>query len=406
MRSAAVSRAASRLPESDATHLAKAMGLLACHVSIYGPTHGVTGKTLQSAFESVSRLLPIHGEIDFVREKQILHLNGTPVDTTGSTGRLLMEHLTRQNVESFTLSGPPNAEELGRFMALLCGPPKALDGTGGLIEAVKRAGLHSVRLNSVAYQRMPDESAPALETRGPTQPKRAPTGNMFDLSADLEADADLGFVMPPSATRAATKAAAQPAWQPLEDAVRGLSSDPGVLREEVARLSGMLRQVASLLKTDASVSAEPSRAPIVEVLSKVRDGVEQLVRQSESRIDTLAGQVKADRAKVAELEDEARRRGVGLALTREELVTRFAEISQEVMQPLTVSSGVLEMLSAGKLGPVTQGQRDMLGMAVESMARVDQLMGYLKRITGEPATLQPDRSILDEAYGGQAGTRR
>jgi signal transduction histidine kinase len=111
--------------------------------------------------------------------------------------------------------------------------------------------------------------------------------------------------------------------------------------------------------------------------------------------------VDADRDAVAALEQEARDRGVGLQLSREELLKSLAEINQELVQPLTVSSALLQMLKAGTAGTLSDAQRELVQTASEGMDRLERLIAYLQRISGFPVDISPDAGLLSEINSGR-----
>jgi len=129
--------------------------------------------------------------------------------------------------------------------------------------------------------------------------------------------------------------------------------------------------------------------------------VARLASQTKGEVATLAEKVDADREAVAALEAEARAQGVGISLSREELLASLAEINQELAQPLTAASAIVEVLGKGNLGELTDAQQDALDVASQGMARLEKLVSYLSSISGDPETLTPDRAILDDAYAEQ-----
>ena len=108
----------------------------------------------------------------------------------------------------------------------------------------------------------------------------------------------------------------------------------------------------------------------------------------------LSRQIEEDRATVESIEAAARRRGMGPQLTRAELLERFAELSQEIVQPLTVATGAIDMVRKGKGGDLTEEQRSLLHLAAESLDRMGQLSERFSRIAGLPEGFEPDGDIL------------
>jgi signal transduction histidine kinase len=158
----------------------------------------------------------------------------------------------------------------------------------------------------------------------------------------------------------------------------------------------MLRDAAAALERD-----QGSEAPQTEMsgtLDKIREALSEMAAGSRRDISTLASQVDEDSKTIASIESAARRRGIGLKLTRGELVQRYAELNQEIVQPLTVSSGVIDLLSSGKAGDLSESQLELLKMAAESVDRVNQLVSHMSSISGLPESFTPDREVISDSY--------
>ena len=110
--------------------------------------------------------------------------------------------------------------------------------------------------------------------------------------------------------------------------------------------------------------------------------VEANAAGTSDRIGELSRQIEEDRATVESIEAASRRRGMGPQLTRAELLERFAELSQEIVQPLTVATGAIDLVRKGKGGDLTDEQRSLLHLAAESLDRMGQLSERFSRIAG------------------------
>jgi len=182
----------------------------------------------------------------------------------------------------------------------------------------------------------------------------------------------------------------------------GVSDEPTASAEtrqsRAQQLAVLLRETASVLEHDLDLDSDQRRQQILEAIVRIREALAEVTRESERHIAALADQVDADRQTIASIESAARRRGLGIRLTRAELVERYAELNQEIIQPLTVSTGVIDMLGSGNAGPLTPSQHDMLRLAAESIERVNQLVAYMRRIAGLPTSLTPDMDVIDDTY--------
>jgi DNA-binding XRE family transcriptional regulator len=108
-----------------------------------------------------------------------------------------------------------------------------------------------------------------------------------------------------------------------------------------------------MLEHELDLDSDQQQQQILEAIARIREALAEVTRESERHIAALADQVDADRQTIASIESAARRRGLGIRLTRAELVERYAELNQEIIQPLTVSTGVIDMLGSGNAGPLT-----------------------------------------------------
>ena len=138
---------------------------------------------------------------------------------------------------------------------------------------------------------------------------------------------------------------------------------------------------------------------VSDVLDSIALDASRIASRVEGDISTLAGKVDADRETIAMVEHDARTSGIGLNLSRDELLDSLAEINQELMQALTVVSSVTDVLVSEKMGAMTGAQHDVLRVAAEGVGRIQKLISYLNILSGFPETLSPDRNLLDEAYG-------
>ena len=77
-----------------------------------------------------------------------------------------------------------------------------------------------------------------------------------------------------------------------------------------------------------------------------------------------------------------------------ELLERFSELSQELVQPLTVSTGAIDLVRKGKGGDLTDEQRSLLHLAAESLDRMQQLADRIARIAGLPDGFSPDPDAI------------
>ena len=141
--------------------------------------------------------------------------------------------------------------------------------------------------------------------------------------------------------------------------------------------------IASSLNTLTTVFEKLERLMKAEESdnSKVKD----LLGQASSNLDDTTYSTKEKLEVLSrQLEDTGTIGGQGKEMSRKELLSSIAEISQELMQPLTAISASLEMMLGGYAGDLNLEQRGMLDIAHDSGIHLTFLMKELIEIVGCP----------------------
>ncbi len=120
------------------------------------------------------------------------------------------------------------------------------------------------------------------------------------------------------------------------------------------------------------------------------------VRDTEQLIALLVKQIEEGLENLLQVAQRPASKTDDPELTRQQLLEMMAELGQELRQPLTIVSGVLDMLRLKHAGPLAKEQQPLVEMAVESTQRMDTLVGRMVEIAGMPKTLHPDREILKQ----------
>jgi len=374
-----------KLPDKDAVLLVRALGLLMSQAGVYGPMHNVTQSAARSVFAEVEQAVKAFGPIEIARRDLQLQVNGSSDGITPVAGKNLADRMALHKVNGLLFLSPPDIDEFLRCIALFGSPPPEVTALGGIEGVLKKENIRSVCVVNVAYQRVTgsEVNPPAKIEPQPQQaavpvlsppPRRGLAGTgvgVVDLSATLM-DEDKSAVE--------------------EDGTHpgGCYTVADEKKKRSAELADLLRETAALLERGADLSSYK--------LDRIRSFLSEMVAGSEHEISSLASQVNDDRQTIASIESAARRRGIGLKLTRAELIERYAELNQEVLQPLTVSTGVIDMLRSGCVGTVSAQQQELLKLASESVERVNQLVAYMNRISGLPASYTPDGTVIADSY--------
>lgn len=376
-----------KILEKDAVLLVRALGLLVNQASVYGPTHKVTRMAAGSVFSELARMVAAYGTVEIVANEKEVLVNGSAEGIGPVVGKNLSDRMALHKIGGIVFLSPSDLNEFLTCVSLFGSQPFALAADGGFEGAVKKAKLRSIQVVTVAFQRVvgdsPAEPPPPVPEPEPkahpapseAQGRPAVRGGVgvLDLSSDLSMDEDAEE-------------------KPHKDTARDDRE------RRASSLAALLRETASLLEQSGAQTTDMRHQAVVAALEQIRRVLTTMTADSETHIATLANELDDDRQTIASIESAARRRGIGLKLMRAELVQRYAELNQEIIQPLTVSSGVIDMLNSGCTGSLTESQRELLKMAAESVSRVNQLVAYMSRISGLPESYTPDAAIIQETY--------
>ena len=381
-----------KIEEKDAVLLVRELGILVNQAGIYGAAHKVIQSAAGCVYDELERAVKTYGPIEIAVQDNHVLLNGSVDGLDEAVCKNLLDRMLLHKIGGIEFLAPTELDEFLTCLALFGSSPFALAEEGGFEAILKRANLRSVRVVTVAYRRVgsdtpktppetPLEPEPTEDQKA-SEPRRPVSGygtGVLDLSAAWED----GF----------GAALEDEAEEPLP-----ATSVSGSRKERTAALAALLRDTAAALEREEALSDEEQHRKVMEALSPVREALQATSQESERQIAVLANEVDEDRQTIASIEAAARRRGIGLKLTRGDLIERYAELNQEIVQPLTVSTGVIDLLHSGRGGPLTESQRDMLKLAFESVERVNQLVAYMGRIAGLPESYTPDLEIIEDSY--------
>lgn len=385
------------IPESDAVLLARALGLLVSQAGIYGAYHNVTQSTARSVYTEIDAFLKKHGPVEFAACENRLLINGTELGATSVAGKNLYDRLALYKIGGFLFAPPLELHEFLFFVGLFGTPPLSLAPQGGFETVLKKTGFRSIQVVNVSYQRMKGDvpPAPAPETaKGRSLSSEAVAPKVIDV-ARLPTPPMSGVLDLSEAMSGLAPLNSEATDEPQPPPLVKESASAASRRERAQTLAAVLRDAASALESN-STADDPGI--MNTVLDRIRDLLTEMTSGSRQGITTLACDLEEDSKTIASIESAARRRGIGLKLTRGELLQRYAELNQEIVQPLTVSSGVIDLLHSGKTGELSESQLELLKMAADSMDRVNQLVNYLNRVSGLPESLTPDARLLSDTY--------
>ena len=392
------------LSSGAARSLLHALGIAVQQAVMYGPVHNVSRLAAREAAATLADSLgPEAGlEIAVAPQGGGVLVNGESVSSPDSAGQAFVARLEAHGVHELHFAPGFASSDVETFLALLAARPDASAASGGFKAALGRAlPGGSVRVLESQWRKVgEDGSAPGSAPSRPALPK-----GVSALAG--AADSLYGGKGPAAASRPAPSgdgatldlssafAEAEPRFAPSR-AEKAAAAAEGAARREADKraVSEMLRHTADLLDRAGRPPDAEIKREVLETIERTLHLVEEGSAETSRRIGELSHQIEEDRATVESIEAALRRRGMGPQLTRAELLERLAELNQEFVQPLTVSTGAIDLVRKGKGGDLTDEQRSLLHLAAESLDRMRQLADRITRIAGLPEGLTPDLDAI------------
>jgi hypothetical protein len=266
-------------------------------------------------------------------------------------------------------------DEFISFLSCLAKPPGRVHEMGGFEQVLKNGNVKGVSLVHFTYERVDTSNTKNGSTDGGGAEKTVPAKKVQptrERSYELVLDDEFGIEEEP-----------------------GVVAHQGTAKNSLARnkiqteLDALTKEVA-LLVTDTD-HRKSSR--MLETIRSIRDNLKTSTEVSKERIAALLepssdGKHRPEREKQVNV----------FSFKNAELLQRFAELTQEIAQPLTVTNSVIELLGKGQAGPLTEEQTSLITLALDSVDRVNQLIKYMHTLYGEPDSYIPDASIIQETY--------
>lgn len=380
------------IPSQTSIALLRSLGMLVQQASMYGMSHNVTALAISEAFAQLESALAMYGIIEMTDAENTFLVNGVPIDSKDPAVHNFINRLQTHKFDGVVFASETSEEEFLVFTKFISSSATSLIQLGGLKNALESAGLHYISSTTSAYKKV-SETTPAT----PLSPlvKSIPASESKSISPRQQGSAVLDLSEALTNEDAPGIFANATLGSPHEIELEALKQKR---RENAYKMASLLRATAALIENESVLPAELGQQQILASIERILKMVEASSRETRAQIAKLAGQVNADRQTIASIESAARRRGIGFNLTRKELLDQYAEINQEMLQPVTVSSGALDLLLSGKGGSMTTSQIELVKLAFDGMQRVNQLIEFTNRISGLPVSYTPDKDLIHTSY--------
>ncbi len=364
-----------KLPGIAKMQLVNVLGLLVNQAAVYGVEHKVVRDALPESFGKLRKLLQQYGTVEMELQGEHFFVNKSRDSMAAGVCKSLVDRMRLHRITLLHFSPPGNFSEFKIWLELFSAYPRTLEPSGGFLAALERAKLHGIHARQVEWRSASRKSDGALGTGDAVAAKTDGGAPRIDLQEALTA------------------------WEQ-----EFVTQDTGVdtlnipVRSHADCLAARLRRLARLLEADHALGEQEGSQPILHELSEIRDAMSASGMAAMESVAAFSKSLAADSRIVDTIESGAQQQGAKLDMTRAETIRRHAELNQEIMQPLTVSSGVIDMLHSGRLGTLSEAQQEMLKLAAESLERVQQLAEYMRQMVGLPQSFAPDSRIIRETY--------
>jgi len=367
-----------KIPVNEALLLVRDFGLLINQAAIYGVTHRVIQGQAVGLFNKLHALVKTHETVEFSIKGDKLALNGEIEGMDIMSTRNLKERMVLHKLPGILFSAQLSQEEFLSFLSHLAKPPGRVLEMGGFEQVLKNANVKGVSLVHLVYERVdtattkeaPSTTPEAQEKKPPAKQPKIEQNSTYEIVLEEELDevAD------------------------ADDAEQKVTGQASRERKRIqAELDSLISEVTELFAQEGG----PQNTQMVDKLRSIRDTLKTSTDTSRERIATFLEPTEAP--KLSPGMDQLQQDKV-LNLRHSEYMQRFAELTQEIAQPLTITNSVIELLGKGQAGPLTESQSNFLALALESVDRVNQLIKYMHTLYGEPDSYIPDASIIKETY--------
>ncbi len=183
-------------------------------------------------------------------------------------------------------------------------------------------------------------------------------------------------------------------WQEL--VVRSGAGPGGQGASEAS--AGLAALGALLEKLDRLMSSGKTQTPEAQqAITQVQQGVQRAAEQAAGKIHDLENTVVKTAGGLDAPETNWRRLSAEQQVHTMELI---AEIVQELAQPLSAMNCAVGMTLQERIGPLADAQKNILALAADSGEKIADLFERLRKVTGLPHSLIPDK---ESVYGISLG---
>jgi hypothetical protein len=367
-----------KIPVNEALLLVRDFGLLINQAAIYGVTHRVIQQQAGGVFNRLHSLVKAHETVEFSIKGDKLAVNGEIEGMDIMSTRNLKERMVLHKLPGILFSAQLSQEEFLSFLSHLAKPPVRIQEMGGFEQVLKNATVKGVSLVHLVYERV-DSATPK---EAPPPPPEAQNKKTVPKQQKSEQNSTYEIVLEEELDEVADS-------EESEKPVTGKASRE---RKKIqAELDSLISEVTELIVQEGG----SQNSQMVEKLRSIRDTLKTSTETSRERIATF---LEPETRPELPTSMESAQKDKFLNLRHSEYMQRFAELTQEIAQPLTITNSVIELLGKGQAGPLTESQSSFLALALESVDRVNQLIKYMHTLYGEPDSYIPDASFIQETY--------
>lgn len=385
----------------DGLSLIKAVGLVLVNMGLYGPSHGVTVRSLEEALAILNGLGGQAEDIHISLGDEGLLVNGAVVEQKISPVQVFAARVRALDAKGFSIQTAIPRAEFESLLRLLSARPDEVARTGGFAATVAALGLQAVRTVRVTYQEVSEDEvvirrqeleaeqqeardAQTLAERiaavkavvnGTGEPGAEAVQDLREVAADAEA---LGRLILDAAREAAEGREDADAARELAACLKRvldlLISDPTARTQKgkraiLANLNRLEKFLVEALRASGDAAAEAGIASVEAEVSEASDALqlESLAQEYVKKREAL----ESNQGRVVRYLKAHRRDGEAC----EELRSRLTDagLGDEAWRELLAKSGAVGHESGGADGGGTDGRTfERLKAAIDGLAGAGQ----------------------------------
>ena len=142
---------------ADFEPLVRHIGLVFSNVALYGLDHSVTTRSIETAYETVSRLLEKHNHVSFGIVQDEVVVNRHTIPQKSPPIRHFHQQLEALGASDFVFQKGLAPDDFVALVKLMIRKPEQFKESGGFVSALASTGLHNITAKRVTYREIAED---------------------------------------------------------------------------------------------------------------------------------------------------------------------------------------------------------------------------------------------------------